>query len=233
MKYNGEIRILKYIEGAKQAEGLTVIIDVFRAFSLECYLFHMGASEIRPIGKIEDALKWRDKDPDCILIGERKGIPLPGFDFGNSPSTVDPNRICGRRIIHTTSAGTQGVVNAVHAEEIISGSLVNAKAIAEYICRKNPETVSLVCMGNNGVDPAREDEMCAEYIRDLLLEKDTEEYADKVKTLQYDGGQHFFTADRQHIFPEKDFWLCIEKDKFDFVIRIEQDELGFISRVVK
>lgn len=27
------------IDGAKQAEGLTVIIDVFRAFSLECYLY--------------------------------------------------------------------------------------------------------------------------------------------------------------------------------------------------
>ena len=33
-----EIRILELIEGAKKAEGLTVIIDVFRAFSLECYL---------------------------------------------------------------------------------------------------------------------------------------------------------------------------------------------------
>ena len=33
-----KIKILHLIDGAKQAEGLTVIIDVFRAFSLECYL---------------------------------------------------------------------------------------------------------------------------------------------------------------------------------------------------
>ena len=38
-----EIRILELIEGAKKAEGLTVIIDVFRAFSLECYLYARGA----------------------------------------------------------------------------------------------------------------------------------------------------------------------------------------------
>jgi len=41
-----EIRILELIEGAKKAEGLTVIIDVFRAFSLECYLYARGASAV-------------------------------------------------------------------------------------------------------------------------------------------------------------------------------------------
>ena len=41
------------IEGARQADGLAVIIDVFRAFSLECYLFAAGAGEIRPVGSVE------------------------------------------------------------------------------------------------------------------------------------------------------------------------------------
>ena len=42
-----------------------------------------------------------------------------------------------KTIIHTTSAGTQGIANAINAEEILTGSLVNAKAIAEYIKRNN------------------------------------------------------------------------------------------------
>lgn len=230
MSFTGDIKILRLIEGAKQAEGLTVIIDVFRAFSLECYLFDMGAAEIRPIGSIEDALAWREKDPDCILIGERGGAKVDGFDFGNSPSTVDPARIKNSRVIHTTSAGTQGVVNAVHADEIISGSLVNASAIAEYIKQVNPAKVSLVCMGNAGVRIAKEDEICAEYIKSLLLGYEIPDLEERIKDLQYDGGDHFFATDRQHIYPEKDFWMCIEKDKFDFVIRIEKDEMGFVSR---
>ena len=53
------IRILELIEGAKKAQGLTVIIDVFRAFSLECYLFEKGARKIYPIGKIEDAFAMK------------------------------------------------------------------------------------------------------------------------------------------------------------------------------
>ena len=54
--YKNKINILHLIEGAKQAEGLTVIIDVFRAFSLECYLYDMGVKEIRPVGTIEEAI---------------------------------------------------------------------------------------------------------------------------------------------------------------------------------
>ena len=54
-RYNGKVNILRLIDGAKQAEGLTVIIDVFRAFSLENYLYDMGAELIRPIGSVEEA----------------------------------------------------------------------------------------------------------------------------------------------------------------------------------
>jgi 2-phosphosulfolactate phosphatase len=32
-----EIEILEFAEGARKARGLTVIIDVFRAFSVACY----------------------------------------------------------------------------------------------------------------------------------------------------------------------------------------------------
>ena len=47
-----KIEILECIEGAKKAEGLTVIIDVFRAFSLEAYLFSKGALRIIHVGQL-------------------------------------------------------------------------------------------------------------------------------------------------------------------------------------
>ena len=40
-----QIEIFHLIEGAKQADGLVVVIDVFRAFSMECYLYACGARE--------------------------------------------------------------------------------------------------------------------------------------------------------------------------------------------
>lgn len=153
------INVHHLIEGAKKAEGLTVIIDVFRAFSLECYLYDMGVKEIRPVGAIEEAFELKRALPNSVLVGERKGKMCEGFDFGNSPSSISKEQVAGKTIIHTTSAGTQGIVNAKGADEIITGSLVNAKAVAEYIMEKQPEVVSLVCMGNGGVRPAAEDEL--------------------------------------------------------------------------
>ena len=225
-----QVNILHLIDGAKQAEGLTVIIDVFRAFSLECYLYDMGVKEIRPVKTIDEAFLLRSCIPDSILVGERGGKKCDGFDYGNSPSTVLKERVAGKTIIHTTSAGTQGVVNAVGASEIITGSLVNAKAVAEYIKAKNPEIVSLVCMGNGGVRPAAEDELCAEYIKSILEDKEFPNFEKRVSDLQYKGGEHFFDPLRQEIFPEADFWMCIKYDLFPFIVRIERDNFGFITR---
>lgn len=232
-RFQGEVKILHLIEGAKMAEGLTVIIDVFRAFSLECYLYDMGVKEIRPVGTVEEAFALREQIPGSLLIGERHGQKCEGFDFGNSPSTVRPDMAEGKTIIHTTSAGTQGIVNATGADEIITGSLVNARAVAEYIIEKQPKTVSLVCMGNAGVRSAAEDELCAEYIKSILDGEELQDMPQRTLALQKNGGEHFFDKGRQHIYPQDDFWMCIRYNRFPFVIRVECDEMGFVSRVVQ
>jgi len=223
------IEILHLIEGARQADGLTVVIDVFRAFSMECWLYALGAKEIRPVGSIEETFAWKQKDAGCVLVGERHGRKIDGCDLGNSPSSIDPDLIRGKRIIHTTSAGTQGVTNAVHAEEIITGSFVNAKAIADYIRKKSPEKVSLVCMGKEGLAPAEEDELCAVYLEALLTGEGIPDIDDRLKALRTGGGRHFFDPSLKEVFPEKDFWMCIDRDRFDFVLQVRRDRDGLIA----
>ena len=224
-----EIRILELIEGAKQAKGLTVIIDVLRAFSLECYLYHYGAETVRPVGSVEEAFALRAAHPGSLLIGERQGKMCEGFDFGNTPGGIPPEAVRGKLIFHTTSAGTQGIINASGAEEILTGSLVNAAAVAAYIRKRNPEQVSLVCMGNNGIRRAEEDVLCAEYIRSLLLGEPLPDLAERIRELPTHGAEHFFRPETQHIFPEGDFWLCMRVNLFPFVLRVEKDETGFRS----
>lgn len=223
------VNVLHLIEGAKKAEGLTVIIDVFRAFSLECYLYDMGVKEIRTVGTIEEAFFIHECINNSVLIGERHGVKCEGFDYGNSPSTISKEHVAGKTIIHTTSAGTQGIVNAVGASEIITGSLVNAKAVAEYIKAKQPETVSLVCMGNGGVRPAEEDELCAQYIRSILEGNTLPDFEQKVVELKNGGGKHFFDLSSQDVFPEADFWMCTKCNLFPFVIKVLKDDMGYIT----
>lgn len=227
------IDIFHLIDGAKQADGLVVVIDVFRAFSMECWLYALGAKEIRPVGSIEDAFAWREKDPDCVLVGERQGRKIEGCDLGNSPSSIVPEQIRGKRIIHTTSAGTQGLTNANHAELLLTGSFVNAKAIAEYIRQQNPEKVSLVCMGKAGAAPAEEDELCAVYLQSLLTGQTMPDIGIKLEDLRTGGGRHFFDPAQQEVFPEKDFWMCIDRNRFDFVLRVRRDQDGLIAERIK
>lgn len=226
------VTIYHLIEGAKKARGLTVIIDVFRAFSMECYLYKKGVARIRPIGSIEDAFAMRQVFPDCVLIGERKGKKCEGFDFGNSPSSITEEDVAGKTVIHTTSSGTQGIVNAVHADEILTGSLVNAAAIADYIRKAEPLEVSLVCMGKSGITPTQEDELCAEYIKSLIEDEPLPDIDARIAGLRYHGGEHFFDPDNQSVYPEPDFWLCCKRDVFPFVLRVERDEYGYITKKI-
>ncbi len=224
-----EIGIYHLIEGAQQADGLTVIIDVFRAFSMECYLYALGAREVRPVGTVEETFAWKEKDPECILVGERHGRIIEGCDLGNSPSAIDPGRIRGKRIIHTTSAGTQGIVNAVRAGEIITGSFVNARAVAEYIRKKSPAKVSLVCMGKEGVSEAEEDELCAVYLKNLITAGEMPGIDPALWNLRFGGGSHFFSPELREIYPEQDFWMCIARDRFGFVLRVRKDSEGYVA----
>lgn len=220
-----KIRILKLLEGAKAAEGLTVIIDVFRAFSLECFLMAAGAEAVLPVGSKELAYQLKAAHPDWLLAGERNGEMLPGFDFGNSPAQVEGLDLAGKTILHTTSAGTQGIANACRADEILTGSLVNARAIAAYIRQKQPETVSLVCMGLAAKEEADEDNLCADYIK-ALLEGETPDISDRLAALRHTTGARFFDPDFQHACPEKDFYLCTQPDRFPFVLRVEKTADG-------
>ncbi len=229
-----EINILHLTEGARQAKGLTVIIDVFRAFTVEAYLARNHAAKIIPVSGVDFAFEYRQQHPDAVLCGERKGIMVEGFDFGNSPSQVEGVDFTGKTVIHTTSAGTQGIANAVNAQEIIGGSLVNAKAIAAYIKQKDPEIVSLVAMGLGGTRRTDEDELCAAYIKSILQGDPIPDMDRRVEQLKYTDGAKFFEQARQSVFPERDFYLATAYDSVDYVLRLKKDPetgLGCMERV--
>ena len=228
-----QIEILQLIDGAKQAQGLTVIIDVFRAFTLETYMFASGVERIYPVGSSDLAYLLKRENPNWILAGERAGAILPGFDIGNAPSDLHRFDWKNKIVVHTTSAGTQGVDNAVNAEEILGCSLVNARATAEYIRKRNCERVSLVCMGLAGEEETDEDTLCARYIKAILEGKENEiDMRAEIERLKSTSGAKFFDLAQQKVFPTKDFYMSTDVDKFDFVLRLNQkEELSFMEKI--
>ncbi len=220
-----DVQILHLIEGARAARGITVIIDVFRAFSVEAYLFERGAEKIIPVGDKELAYRLKKENPQFLLAGERHGKILPDFDMGNSPSQLLSMDVKGKTVVHTTSAGTQGIDNAIYADEILGGSLLNAKATAEYIRKSGAKEVSLVCMGLEAVAPSDEDTLCARYIKGLL-ENSPIDINVEIEKLRHTSGAKFFDPAQSEVFPIEDFSLCTQADRFDFVLKLIKPKQG-------
>ena len=99
---------------------------------------------------------------------------MPGFDYGNSPSQIENVDFFEKIAIHTTSCGTQGIVKSINAKQIITGSLVNAKAIVRYIIKNKIEEISLLTLCREGKKPFDEgyEAGYTKEILDVLKEND-------------------------------------------------------------
>jgi len=214
------IEILHLLEGAGKASGLTVIIDVFRAFSTVCYAFDKGAVRIIPVDNIKKAFLLKKDNPEYILMGERNEMKPEGFDFGNSPTHLMNAGLTGKTLVHATSSGTKGIAAAVNANEVLTGSFVNAGAIVKYINSVNPKTVSLVCMGYACQYPVDEDTLCAEYIKNKL-EGRQNDFNRYIEIIRIGSGKRFFDKQKQDWAPSSDFDLCMKLNLFDFVLKIK------------
>jgi 2-phosphosulfolactate phosphatase len=216
-----KIEITEFVEGARQAKGLTVIIDVFRAFSVECYAMDSGAAKIIATGEVAEAFELKKRYMKAVLVGERDEKKIKGFDYGNSPTEIIKADLTGKIVIHTTSAGTNGLVNAVNADTIVAGSFVNASAVVRYIVTAAPEHVSLVAMGHRARESAEEDLLCAEYIESLITRRNGN-FETRIANLRITSGKRFFIPENIDFSPPTDFFLCTMTNRFNFVLKAEK-----------
>ena len=157
-----KIEILQLIEGARKARGLTVIIDVFRAMTVESFLMSRGTKKLFHVGDVQTAWDYKVSHPDTILCDERGGAIIDGFDFGNSPSAIEHLDFTGKTVIHTTSAGTQGKVTDMEID--VEHFLKIKKKINEILAEKTGKSAEQVKL-----DSERDKWMSAEEAKEYGL----------------------------------------------------------------
>ena len=189
-----------------------------------------GADAIYPVATVEEAFELKRQHHDWILMGERGGKQVAGFDFGNSPYDVSNVNFTGYKVIQTTSAGTNGLFNAYGADEILPGSFVMADAIVNYIKRRAPEEVSIVAMGWGGLEKAPEDESFADYLEQMLNGEMPDFEAMKTRIRAHPQGAKFFDK-TQTDFKEGDFHCAMDLNRFDFCLRLIKAEQPYIVKV--
>lgn len=181
------------------------------------------------MGSLEEAFRLKRMNPEWVLMGERGGRRVDGFDYGNSPYEIRDVDFTGKTVIQSTGAGTQGVVRARGAEEIILASFVTAGATIEYVRKKRPELLSIVPMGDRGIEPSIEDELCADYIEMGLrgIRMDFEEIKRKIRASP--SGAKFFDPSQPQYRPE-DFYMALELDKFNFILKAFRENLIYVVK---
>jgi 2-phosphosulfolactate phosphatase len=125
-------------------DAVIVVIDIFRATSTIVTALANGAKSIIPVSTIEEAKQY--KLSGYLVAGEKNGIPVNGFDFGNSPLEFLNEKIKDKEIVITTTNGTHAIKIAQGKGEIIIGSFLNLKSIADYVIAKNKDVIML-CAG--------------------------------------------------------------------------------------
>jgi 2-phosphosulfolactate phosphatase len=136
--------------------GVAVVIDVLRATTVMAHALHAGCEAVIPCAEIEEAeaVAASLAPGTALLGGERGGLPIAGFDLGNSPGDYTPDRCRGKTLVITTTNGTRAILASLDADRILVASFANLAATARVLRRELggdvPRPVHLVCAGTEG-----------------------------------------------------------------------------------
>jgi 2-phosphosulfolactate phosphatase len=148
------------------AGTVAVVIDVLRATTTIVFALAAGAREVIPCLEVDEAQRIAAALPkgQAVLGGERGGMRIEGFHFGNSPEECAP-LVCDKTVVFTTTNGTRAMDRCRSADETLLGAFVNRAALCERLARH--DSVSLICSGTGG-EITREDVLLAGAIVERL-----------------------------------------------------------------
>jgi 2-phosphosulfolactate phosphatase len=200
------------------ADGLVIVIDVIRAFTTAAFAFAAGAEKIILVGTVEEAFNIHARHPEYLLMGEVDGYPIGGFHFGNSPVEIAQQDLTGKTLIQRTSSGTQGVVNSINAERILTSSFVVAKATLQRIMQAKPAKVTFVITGlRHG---GHEDWALADYLEACLDQANVQPQPYLQRVLESPSARRAFEEVSNPVCSKADLDTVIQLDRFPFAMEV-------------
>ena len=137
--------------------SVAIVVDVLRATTVMIHALASGCKEIIPCSEIDEARSIAEKyaPGSALLAGERGGLPIPGFDLGNSPGEFTREVCEGKTVVMTTTNGTRAILASLEAEEVYIAGFVNLKAICDELIfqlvkKDHGHPVHIICSGTEG-----------------------------------------------------------------------------------
>ena len=211
------------VEGAREARGLVVVIDVLRAFTVSAYALAGGAREVLYVADLDRAREVAAKIPGAILCAEVDGLPVAGVPISNSPTMIEAADLAGRTLVQRSSAGVQSLAAAAGATQLFAAGLVVAEATARRVLELEPDLVTLIASRPDHP----EDAACAAYLAGLLRGSlpDLESLLGPLR-----ASSRYAELARGAVpgFPANDLDLALALDRFDFALPVERTVDGLL-----
>lgn len=150
---------------------VVAVIDVLRASTTIAAALSNGARSVIPVESAEEVMttaKLFDRG-EVMMAGERKMLPIPGFDAGNSPGDFTEKAVSGRTVLISTTNGTAALIGLQGARDVVVASYVNHAAVSAMLrhAATSDTDVAIVCAGSEG-HFSLEDAACAgKYVRSI------------------------------------------------------------------
>jgi len=136
---------------------VAVVVDVLRATTVMVHALAAGCEAVIPCGEIDEAREIAATLPEgtALLVGERQGLPIPGFDLGNSPGDFTAEVCRGKTLVMTTTNGTRAILASLDAERVYIASFGNLRATSselsvQFLKKDHKHPVHIVCAGTDG-----------------------------------------------------------------------------------
>ncbi|MGH8056061.1 MAG: 2-phosphosulfolactate phosphatase [Candidatus Entotheonellia bacterium] len=120
---------------AREHHAVAIVVDALRASATITLLLHGGARDVIVVKEVAEAHSYRRAHPEALLVGERGGLKVDGFDLGNSPVEIQHTEVRGRQVAFTSTTGAQRMVDCLGASAIMAGTTINATAVAQQATR--------------------------------------------------------------------------------------------------
>ena len=201
-----------------------VVIDVLRSFTSAAVALARGARAIYPVESISEAVTLHDRLPNALSVGAvGGGDPIPGFDFGNTPSALLSADVAGRDVVMSTAAGVRGLQRFSQGRQLFAASLVCARATAHAIRASGAEDVCFIITGDHPLlaDPRHLEALLAGRPANAAI------YAQRVR--DSDFGRRF-TAGTWPNLPAADLDLAAEADRYNFAMPVHHENGHLVIR---
>ncbi|WP_290703766.1 2-phosphosulfolactate phosphatase [Ferroplasma sp. Type II] len=165
--------MVNIIDGRKEKkfdDSTKVLIDIFRATTTLPLMLYRGAEFIIPVRTVTETRRMKAKNPEYLTSGERYGIRIPGFNYGNSPGVIINEDLSNKTLLFTSTNGIKVLFKIMeYPGTIYLSSFINFTATYDAI--KDSDRVSII-VSNRPDGVSDEDYIYANMLKSKLEGKD-------------------------------------------------------------